>query len=110
MGRLGSHRVIAADQRDHLAQCGVSREQALLLPGQQLEAEQFGLGGEQRFDIGDHGIYSAAPATGTACRRRSSIISSVERTSANMPIRIANVALCSSSVRQAFASDMKKTL
>ena len=51
-----------------------------------------------------------ALAMGAAPRRSSAIISSVERISANITMRLASVALCSSSVRHAFASETKKTL
>lgn len=73
-------------------------------------AEEFSLVDEAGFDRIVHRGYSAAPATGVAWRCNSAIISSVERTSANMIIMIASVALCSSSVRQALASDTKNTL
>src|SRR5215471_3710472 len=101
---------LGADQCDRLAQHGVGRAQIGRLAGQQLQAEQFGLDGEAVLDAVGHGTHSAATAAGAARLCNKAIISSVERTSANMTIRLASVALCSASVRQAFASDTKKTL
>ena len=65
---------------------------------------------ETGFDRISHRGYSAAPATGVVWHCNNAIISSVERTSANIIIMIASVALCSSSARQALASDTKNTL
>ena len=64
MRRLGLHRVIGPDQRDHLAQRGIGREQGALLARQQFEPEQFGFGGELRRNVDCHGRYSAALAIG----------------------------------------------
>ena len=102
--------LVGADQCDRLAQHAVGRAQICLLARQELQAEQFGLDGEAVFDIVGHGAHSAAAAVGAARLCNRVIISSVERTSANMTIRLASVALCSASVRQAFASDTKNTL
>ena len=55
-------------------------------------------------------LRDAVVLVGAARLCSKAIISSVERTSANMTIRLASVALCSASVRQAFASDTKNTL
>jgi hypothetical protein len=110
MRRFGLERIVGANERDRLAQYCVRGAQSGLLAGQQLQAEQCGLDGEAVFDAVVHGAYSAAAAVRDACLCNTAIISSVERTSANMTIRLARVALCSASVRQAFASDTKKTL
>src|SRR5262245_2318804 len=110
MRRLGLERIAGADQGDRLAQRGIGRAQICLLAGQQCQTEQFGLDGEPVFDAVGHIAYSAAAAVRAARLCNKAVISSVERTSANMTIRLASVALCSASVRQAFASDTKKTL
>src|ERR1700693_1523608 len=102
MRRLGVERVVGPDQLYHRAQRDIGRQQGAFLTRQQFEAEQSGLGRKRSVDVG-HRSYPAAAGAAACCN--SAIISSVERTSANMIIRIANVALCSSSVRQAFASE-----
>src|SRR4051795_12499596 len=102
---LGLHRVIGPDQRDHLAERGIGGEQGALLAWQQFEPEQFCFSRELHRNVDCHGRYSAALSIGAAlCCRSSAIISSVERISANITMRFASVALCSSSVRHAFAS------
>src|ERR1700693_615035 len=98
MRRLGVERVVGPDQLYHLAQRDIGRQQGAFLTRPQFEAEQSGLGRKRSVDVG-HRSYPAAAAAGAAACCNSAIISSVERTSANMIIRIANVALCSSSVR-----------
>src|SRR6202040_4334171 len=110
MRRLGLERVVGTDQFHHLSQRCIGRQQRHFLTGQQFEAEEFGLGEKAGFDISAHRGYSATPARGVAWHCNSAIISSVERTSANMISMTASVALCSSSVRQALASDTKNTL
>ena len=69
-----------------------------------------GARGEAVFNAAGDRAYSAAEEVRAARLRNRAIVSSVERMSANMTIRLARVALCSSSVRQAFASDTKNTL
>ena len=107
---LGLERIVDADQCDRLAQHSIGGAQICLLAGQQLQAEQFGLDGKAVLNAVGHVTHSAAAAVAAARPCNKAIISSVERTSANMTIMLASVALCSASVRQAFASETKKTL